>query len=154
MLWASWGERVGAYLLDGVILSGVIIATIITMGVLSAAVRSLGWLFGLVGVVIYLGTIIGYMLLEAGPYGQTPGKWIVGIRVVDSTGRPLSMGRSVGRYFGRILSALPFYLGFLWPLWDDERRAIHDMVCETRVIRDGYRAPSLIAAVRGPFRGA
>ena len=37
--------------------------------------------------------------------------------------------------FAKILSALPCYLGFLWPLWDSENRSFHDMIVRTRAVR-------------------
>jgi uncharacterized RDD family membrane protein YckC len=33
-----------------------------------------------------------------------------------------------------IIPLIPYLLDVLWPLWDDERRAIHDMVVGTRVV--------------------
>jgi uncharacterized RDD family membrane protein YckC len=70
--------------------------------------------------------------------GQTPGKWLLGIRVVaiDDTklGRgKISVGRAVLRLVGYLLSALPFYLGFLWIL-GPERRGFHDRLARTEVV--------------------
>lgn len=61
---------------------------------------------------------------------------VTGYRIVDErTGDVIGTGRAVGRYFARILSALPCYLGFLWPLWDSENRTFHDMIVRTRAVR-------------------
>ncbi len=41
----------------------------------------------------------------------------------------------------RLLQMVPITFGiltlvdYLWPLWDDQNRAIHDMIAETRVVR-------------------
>ena len=57
--------------------------------------------------------------------GQTPGKWLLGLRVVALGGGKLTLGRAAVRFAGYLLSALPFYLGFLWILGSD-RRGFHD----------------------------
>jgi uncharacterized RDD family membrane protein YckC len=70
--------------------------------------------------------------------GQTLGKRIVEIRVVRFQERvPLTYGRVIGRYFAAVLSALPCYLGFLWPLWDEHKQTFHDKICDTIVVFDG-----------------
>jgi uncharacterized RDD family membrane protein YckC len=66
-------------------------------------------------------------------FGQTPGKWVMGLRVVRCDGGPLSVGRALVRWFGYLLSALPFYLGFLWIL-GPSRRAWHDRLAKTEVV--------------------
>jgi uncharacterized RDD family membrane protein YckC len=68
--------------------------------------------------------------------GATWGRKAAGYQVLDErTMQPIGTGRAVGRYFATILSALPCYLGFLWPLWDRENRTFHDMIVRTRAIR-------------------
>ena len=53
--------------------------------------------------------------------GQTPGKWLMGLKVVSIDGRPLTIGRAALRFVGYLASALPFYLGFLWILGPERR---------------------------------
>lgn len=75
--------------------------------------------------------------LEGGATGQTLGKRICGIRVVDATtGQPgIGTGRGVGRYFARYLSALPLLLGYFWMLWDDKRQTWHDKLVTSVVVK-------------------
>jgi uncharacterized RDD family membrane protein YckC len=75
--------------------------------------------------------------LEGGMTGQTLGKRIVGIRVVDANGgQPgIGFGRGVGRYFARILSAIPLLLGYFWMLWDDRKQTWHDKLPSTLVVK-------------------
>jgi len=85
-------------------------------------------------------TVIGvlyYSYLEGGSTGQTIGKRLVGIRVVDaSTGLPgIGVGRGVGRYFARWLSSLPLGLGYFWMLWDDKKQTWHDKLVRTLVVK-------------------
>ena len=73
--------------------------------------------------------------------GQTPGKWLLGLRVVAKSGGRLPFGRAVLRLVGYVVSALPLYAGFLWVLVDSRRRAWHDRLAGSRVIYD----PSWVA---------
>lgn len=156
--YASWGQRVGAVLLDGLLSSAavfvVFLVASIAGGVLGLLSDTLGAVVtGLVGLTGYVGILVVLVLTGAAPYGQTPGKHIVGIRVVDTSGHTISKGLAVARYFSTILSALPCYLGFLWPLWDPEKRTFHDMVVNTRVVSAVGAAPSLVAILQAPFTG-
>src|SRR5690349_15264096 len=76
----------------------------------------------------------GYPIFWWTMIGETPGKWILGLRVVRTDGRRLTVWRSVVRYLGYWLSALPLFLGFLWILVDDQRQGWHDKLADTCVI--------------------
>jgi uncharacterized RDD family membrane protein YckC len=65
--------------------------------------------------------------------GQTPGKWLLGIRVTPLGGGKLRIGRALVRLVGYLFSALPFYLGFLWIL-GPQRRGFHDRLARTEVV--------------------
>lgn len=66
--------------------------------------------------------------------GQTVGKKILGIKVVDSLGHDLTWVQCVARPASYILSMMGG-LGFLWSLWDKEKRCWHDFIARTRVVR-------------------
>jgi uncharacterized RDD family membrane protein YckC len=79
---------------------------------------------------------IAYYIVYEGR-GQTIGKKAVGIRVADAmSGAPIGPGRAAGRYFARILSALPCYLGYFWMLWDENKQTWHDKLVNSIVVRD------------------
>jgi uncharacterized RDD family membrane protein YckC len=77
-----------------------------------------------------------YAYLE-GISGQTLGKRLLGIRVVgaDNVQPGVGIGRGIGRYFARILSAIPCGLGYFWMLWDDEKQTWHDKLAGTKVVK-------------------
>jgi uncharacterized RDD family membrane protein YckC len=55
--------------------------------------------------------------------------------VYDLRGRgPIGLGRGIGRYFARILSALPLFLGYFWMIWDGEKQTWHDKLVGTVVV--------------------
>ena len=64
---------------------------------------------------------------------QTPGKWIVGIRVVAADGTPLSKRDALKRGAAYFLSGLPLGLGFLPALFRADKRAWHDRLAGSRV---------------------
>lgn len=71
-------------------------------------------------------------------FGATPGKMALGLKVRKADGTPISFGRAVGRYFAYWLSCLTaplIFIGFLIAAWDREKRALHDFICDTRVVR-------------------
>lgn len=75
-----------------------------------------------------------YYVFFHGRFGATPGKLICGIRVVRSNGERISYLRALGRLLGFLLSCVILYLGCLIAAFDSERRALHDMLCDTRVV--------------------
>ena len=66
----------------------------------------------------------------------TPGKLALGLRVTRSDGENLTSGRSTGRAFAYLLSSLmPLAIGLVIAAFDEEKRALHDHICDTRVVR-------------------
>ncbi|CAN5611477.1 RDD family protein [soil metagenome] len=119
---ANFGQRLLAYLVDGLI-----------VGVVSYLVQLL---FGDAGG--FLSVILGlayFVYLEGSPAGQTVGKKLLNIRVVDfQSGGPLGFGKAAIRYVGRIVSGIPCALGYFWMLWDKERQTWHDKIATTAVV--------------------
>ena len=66
--------------------------------------------------------------------GATLGKMALGLKVVRSNGESLGWGISVGRYFMYIVSGIILLIGYIMAGFDNEKRALHDRVCDTRVI--------------------
>jgi uncharacterized RDD family membrane protein YckC len=146
---ASWGSRVGATLLDGLILLIPVTAVIVLVVVVALNDATSGIVAGALSGLLYLVVLIAYaptlMAREGEHNGQTWGKQIVGIRVVRDSGQQVDFGfgfvREVlvkGLLFGFVGSwffSIPTLLDYLWPLWDSENRCLHDMVVSTHVVR-------------------
>jgi len=66
--------------------------------------------------------------------GATLGKMALGLRVVRSDGESLGWGVAIGRYFMYIVSGIILLIGYIMAGFDTEKRALHDRVCDTRVI--------------------
>jgi uncharacterized RDD family membrane protein YckC len=84
--------------------------------------------------------IVGFVAIIAYPIafwvlaGQTPGKALMGLRVVRLDHKPMTIGCALARYGGYWLAALPLFLGFLWILFDWRRQGWHDKLAGTCVI--------------------
>ncbi|MEN3361991.1 MAG: hypothetical protein V7637_5973 [Mycobacteriales bacterium] len=154
---ASWGPRVGAYLLDGLLtgIPGVIGAIILTAGSspgtvsvdpttgrtteISAATGPGAGLI-IVAVICYLATLgltIYNRWLLQGRTGQSWGKKIVNLRLLgEATGQPIGPGMAFVRDLAHFLDSLPCYIGFLFPLWDPKRQTFADKLLHTVVITE------------------
>jgi uncharacterized RDD family membrane protein YckC len=58
-----------------------------------------------------------------------------GIKVVRPDGDRVSYARALGRYFAEILSGLILAIGYIMAAFDSEKRALHDHICSTRVVK-------------------
>ncbi|MEN3340573.1 MAG: hypothetical protein V7647_4249 [Acidobacteriota bacterium] len=78
----------------------------------------------------------GYFVLLTAAGGQTLGKMAAGIRVVPmDSGERISLGHSVARAAGYLVSVLPAGLGLVPALAHADRRALHDRLADTRVVK-------------------
>jgi uncharacterized RDD family membrane protein YckC len=72
--------------------------------------------------------------------GRTIGKRLLGIRVIVRGGRQVRLGRAFLREIlckGFLaMFVVPLVASALWPLWDPKNRALHDLMADTRVVRD------------------
>jgi uncharacterized RDD family membrane protein YckC len=70
-------------------------------------------------------------------FAATPGKMALNLKVVRPDGSTLSLGRACGRYFAKIVSLFILGIGFIMIGFDSQKRGLHDMLCDTRVIKTG-----------------
>ncbi len=85
--------------------------------------------------VVLLTLQVGYEVFFIGKYGATLGKMAVKLRVVRPDGSRVSYPRALGRHFAKYLSAIILLVGYIMAAFDEEKRALHDRICDTRVIR-------------------
>ena len=146
--YAGFVSRLVAYLIDrGIILGIIAIMTAVTAYLfqlvgLDVVACTPGLSFG--GVVcISVKLLILFFTLAFAPLytitfwalaGQTPGKYLLGLRIYQMDGEPLTLRRSIRRYVGYVLSFLAFGLGFVWITIDDQRQGFHDMFADTCVV--------------------
>jgi uncharacterized RDD family membrane protein YckC len=77
---------------------------------------------------------VGYLALFTALGGQTPGKRLLGLQVVDANGDEPGLLRSALRALLALGSGLMVLMGFLLVLFDRRRQALHDKLAHTYVI--------------------
>jgi uncharacterized RDD family membrane protein YckC len=75
-----------------------------------------------------------YAILESSKYQATVGKIALGIKVTDLNGARVSFPRATGRYFGKIVSAAIFMIGFLMVAFTEKKQGLHDILAKTLVV--------------------
>src|SRR4249919_1355701 len=80
--------------------------------------------------------------------GQTPGKRVMGARIVDAeTGGPVSTKQAIIRYLGYYVSMLGLFIGFFWVGFDPKKQGWHDHIAGTVVVRK--KASSTVTFAKG-----
>lgn len=131
---ASWGQRVGATLLDAVIGLGIYLAGLLLGAIMGAISDAVGLLFLVLGGFASFAFAI-WNLVRQGQTGQTVGKGVLKIRLVRLDGiNPPGIGMSIGRAFLHIIDGIPCYIGYLWPLWDEKKQTFADKILNTVVV--------------------
>ena len=136
--YAGFWIRFGAVILDGIIMAifTIPISYLIRLLFPITDPKNLSRVFLVTGISWGISILLHllYQVFFLGKYGATLGKMTCGIKVIRSDGSPITYGRAAGRFFAYILSALILYIGYIMAGFDDEKRALHDRICDTRVI--------------------
>jgi uncharacterized RDD family membrane protein YckC len=121
--YASWIQRVGAYLID--------IAPIIILEIIFSRVTVVFYIVLLLG----LGWTIYNRWYQAGTTGQSLGKKVLNLRLVsEQTGEPIGPLMAFVRDICHIVDSIICYIGYLFPLWDSKRQTIADKIVKTVVV--------------------
>ena len=138
---ASAGARIIGGFVDAAILGGIDLAVVyLTLKICDMTFLQLP-LLPMAPLLSFLALLNGgYLATFVAAGGQTIGKMAAGTRVVPAVpgagaAARVSFGQAVVRSAGYLVSLLPAGLGFLPALVGHERRAVHDRLADTRVVR-------------------
>lgn len=81
---------------------------------------------------VYL--VIFIIIFTASKFKGSPGKLVCRIQVLNIDMTKISILKSIGRVLAYIVSAIPLFIGFMMAGWNKEKKALHDMICGTRVV--------------------
>jgi uncharacterized RDD family membrane protein YckC len=120
--YAGFWIRVGAYVIDAVVLVLPALVLRVTFGQAGSLVMVVvSWLY--------------FATMESSGIQGTVGKALLGLEVTDRYGRRISFGRATGRYFAKVLSGLTLGIGYLMVGLSSRKRGLHDLVAGTLVVR-------------------
>ncbi len=139
--YAGFGIRFLAWLIDSLVLLflsfiiglifGFVVAFIFTLFGLNndLLINSIGNLLGFVVGLLY------FTLFWSSKFQGTPGKILLGLKVVDANGNRINYSTAVIRYLSTILSSLLLGIGYLMIIFDDKKQALHDKLASTYVVK-------------------
>ena len=115
-----------ACMLDGIIIG--IPFWLLQIGLIYATgMQSMMYLASLVGIVLII-----YM---DGIKGGTPGKLILGMRIVNEKGEYIGIPMAILRYIGKVLSGMILGIGYFMIGWDKKKQGLHDKIAQTYVVK-------------------
>jgi uncharacterized RDD family membrane protein YckC len=124
--YASRLQRLGAWLIELVVVAALLLVGLILGGSSYFA----GFVIALTAIWLY------FAALESSSVQSTLSGRILGLRVTDLDGEPISFNRATVRHFAMYLSAVtPFAVGYLMAFWTKRRQTLHDYVSSTIVVK-------------------
>lgn len=133
--YAGFNIRFGAKILDGLILWMLSFLISLLIGlVMPKSAPKVAIAAAAISFVIQITIAAAYSGYFLSQHQATPGKMACGLVVVCPEGDRISVMRGVGRYFAEVLSSITLGIGYLMILFDAEKRALHDRICNTRVV--------------------
>src|SRR5437588_144902 len=138
---AGVGSRIAAAACDAVLLGVLYVGLGMGLVALLTQRESPGAWSTLVAVLAVLALFLlfwcYFLLFEALNHGRTPGKRLMGIRVVMDTGHPITLAAAAVRNLIRVVDGLPFGLvGLAFVLFHPQNKRLGDIVAGTVVARD------------------
>ena len=100
---------------------------------------------GALGITVFSWQIVTLILMwlyfaiwESGTKQSTWGKRLLRIKVVGADGGRIGFGRATARFFSKFLSYAICYIGFIMAAFTNRKRALHDMITETYVVKKSF----------------
>jgi uncharacterized RDD family membrane protein YckC len=142
----GFGLRLTAFIIDGVLV-GILsftLAFVIGFIMLFALTYGDGQFYPAERLISVSGILISvfYFVAFWAKSGQTPGKSVLGIKVIGADGAPLGWGKAFLRYVGYIINVIVLSIGFVWIAFDKKRQGWHDKIAKTYVINSDDTFPT------------
>ena len=140
MEYAGFWIRLGAWFIDYLIMaiaSAIIYVPLTFMGFSSFDEPAAFAIIQLISTILNFIIPAVYESWFVGKYAATPGKMACKLKVVMSEGDQVSFARAIGRHFAKYISGLILGIGYIMAGFDEQKRTLHDRICDTRVIKSG-----------------
>jgi uncharacterized RDD family membrane protein YckC len=119
---ADLGTRLVALFVDGIILG-------VLTGIIFGSTDEVAW------IITFVMTLAYNWFFWTQWQGQTPGKRLVGIRIMKTDGSRITSTDALIRATGYFLNTMILSIGWLWALFDVQKRGWHDMLAGTVVVK-------------------
>lgn len=143
--YAGFWIRFGAKFIDGLILWAIMLVTYLPFMFLfipsmmepGENPENMGsfWVLNILMSLFQIILPIIFATWFVGKYGATPGKMACRLKVVTSDGGKVTYMRALGRALAEIISYIILLIGYIMAAFDGQKRALHDHICNTRVVR-------------------
>ncbi|MDA1051137.1 MAG: RDD family protein [Planctomycetota bacterium] len=130
-------RRLPAFMLDLLIRAGLYTFFMIVFGLAGAFTSMAGIMWGATMIIWFLLDWFYGGIFETWMNGQTPGKWVLGIRVLSIDGQPINGIQAIMRNIMRTLDMMPVFtciLGLVAMSLNRRFQRIGDIVCGTIVV--------------------
>ncbi len=138
LVYAGFWTRFAAVFLDGIMLGiiNAVIQVVSTFAIGASSQRNSAAAIVIMVVLMFIQVAIAlsYETFMIGKYGATLGKMALKVKVVMADGGKVTYLRALGRYFAKMLSGLTCLIGYIIAAFDEEKRTLHDRICDTRVV--------------------
>lgn len=132
---AGFWIRACAYIIDAILLAVLqVLVSFAAMGVVGVNLRPGSGASAFVQFMPYVAVMAYFVMFNCGSWQATPGKRVLGIYIRRADGHTISIAQALGRYFAATLSAIPLGIGLFMAGWNAEKKALHDILCGTRVV--------------------
>lgn len=137
----GFGQRLVASFLDSLLVLVIIFIATKLMGYtaeeamrLATGIESPNDL-GRIENIVFLLTLVYYIVLPATPLRGTIGKMIMKLEIVTEQGNRISLLRSLWRYIATFFSSILLFFGFIMIIFHPEKRGLHDLMANTYVLK-------------------
>lgn len=127
--YAGFWKRFAAFLIDFLVLVlpsflvGIIFGFVYTA--LTGTAQGVRFVVQIIGILVWW---IYYASFESSSKQATPGKMALGIKVSDLNGNRISFTKATGRHFGKIISSIILYFGFIMVAFTEKKQGLHDIM--------------------------
>jgi len=144
MNYSGFWRRLAAYIVDYVLLNMAQIPIYLAFGIGLEAMfafepDSASVFDTTAGIAVYtavtLLSVLYFILMESSAKQATIGKMALGLVVTDEHGGRITPGKALGRFIAKIISSLLLGIGFIMIAFTQRKQGLHDIMCETLVLR-------------------
>jgi len=139
MEYAGFWRRGAAMTIDSAIFG--IVLMVLMMGILGGSMAGgvseevMGGGVMAINILSMVAMWLYFALMERSAKQPTLGKMMIGVIVTDADGNRISFGRTSGRYFAKIVSAIILMIGYLMAAFTQRKQALHDIMAGCLVVR-------------------